>query len=720
MSESSPLLPSSTILSPHETAAWILDTTIRDAPVYNYETIPRTRKKRQRYLFFENTQIVRDSVVVLLVFLSLFELPSHCSAAKECIAPDGSNMYLSGVPYLKVWEQMSINAVFLAILGFFFIYDLLYFPHATLHVYHNSLGWVLGALVVDFFWVAFWSGYPPFRPAPFIRAILPLFYWHALREVTLGIGAVIAPFLDVVAFVIIFTLFFGWMVTIVFHDSNVADQYFGNLAVGLYSAFTSMTTADWPMQVMGILDANRIYALVFLAFIIIGVFLLLNVLLAVVYNAYTEHIEGVVEGKLKARLTNINIAYTVLTESSPVVTLDDIHQVFDELRKNKKMVDVSEEQVDLIFTAMDDNADSQISRGEFLDVVDLLQLQFVEEFEQISPVEQYLPRLYATQLWQTIARTARSKTFSYVLNAVMICNLVVIIFETTMDLRGHESPSFTAFFAWVECGFSLFYIVEILVRIACQGFDRYWKDYGNRFDCILTPVLLIGAGYVLLPGSKMDDDIVRYLVILRCLRLFQLLSDIPRFRRLTRVFAIMIPASVPLFSFFFLSLFVFAAAAVELFGGLIYAGNPALDPKLHPLVDAYVDSDFWVLNFNDIAAGWYTLFTSAIVGYLTEIVEVIASASSYGDLTRWYFIFNFVVNGLIVSNCVVAFVVDLFISVDEDPGDARIRALQDRYGSKRVNIMYKSMNSDQIFSTMFRGQLESGLGAVASADYHTT
>lgn len=693
-------------LSRHELAAWIIDETMRGAPIRDRASIPRTRQSRKAYLFFENTLFVRQLAALALVFLSFFETPSWCSAARHCAAPDNSDLFLSGLPYLNPGLQVTINAVLLAVLVFFLVFDALALPSAALHTEERQLFAVLALLVADCVWVALWRGYPPLRFAPYLRAVLPLFYFHALRECTMGISAVLLPFIDVVSIVALFVLIFGWLVTLLFHEVPEANRYFGDLTVGLYSAFTSITTADWPMQIMAVLDVSRASALLFLVFIVIGVFLLFNVMLAVVYNAYTGHIEELVIGKIMSRRESIGLAYDILTPGEGMVTLPDLKLMFDELRKNKSMSEYDNQRVDFVFTALDDDHDQNLSRVEFLDMVEVLQLKFIVELENISPVQRLMPQFYESDLWQNVAAYVRSQAFTYHICVVMIVNITVVLLETTMDLQNKDTPESVRFFALIECGFSLVYIVEMMLKVASQGFDRYWRDYGNRFDFAVTWLLLLGAGYVLYPYSENDPDIVRYLILLRCLRLFAVMSDMPRFRRLVQVFSILIPASVPLFSFFFLTLYVFSAAGVELFGGLVYASNPALDPDNNFLVDAYVSNDYWALNFNDMASGWYTLFSSVIVGYLTEMAEAIASASRFGNWTKWFFIFSFVVNSLIVSNCVVAFVVDLFIMEDEQDDTTFHADMEKRYGSKRVKVLQQKSSADQVYASMFRERVQ--------------
>lgn len=326
-------------LSRHALAAWIIDETLRGCPLPHDAALPRTTRTRAAYLFFENAASFRHAAVLGLVLLSFFELPAWCSATRGCVSPDGSDLFLSGIPYLPPVAQAALNAALLAILIFFVAYELHALRGAAMHSGQRALVVLLAALVADAVWVAAFSGYPPFRPAPYLRVALPLFYWTALRECTTSIAAVINPFIDIVVFVGIFIAVFGWVVTLLFHDAPPAQRYFGDLTRGLYAAFTSVTTADWPMQIMGALDVSRASALLFLACIIVGVFFLFNVLLAVVYNAYTGSIEDLVVAKLARRTESLGRAFDELVggeEGGGKCGLEDIRLMFDELRRNKQ------------------------------------------------------------------------------------------------------------------------------------------------------------------------------------------------------------------------------------------------------------------------------------------------------------------------------------------------------------------------------------------------
>lgn len=708
-------------LTRHELAAWIIEKTASGSPVSSRDSVPNDRTGRLAYLFFENSASLRQLAALILIFLSFVEMPSWCSANRACTAParPQADFHLSGVPYISGRAQMLLNAICLSILVFFVIFDFRHLSKAPFHSKPKLISFVIGALVLDFVYIAYFHGYPPFRFAPYFRALLPLLYWDSVRECTFAIFSVIPPFLNVFSVFAIFVTFVGWLVTLLLHDVPSVDPYFGDLGLGLYSTFTAVITGGWPAQITAIINVSHVFAPIVLLFVILGVFLLFNVLLAVVYNAYTDHMEELVVSKFAARRQSISIAYDVLVEETGRCTLPDVKLLFAELRKNKMCSQVDEQRVGLVFTALDDDSNEQLDREEFQDIVEVMQLKFVLEINSMTLMERCLPRVYSSEQWQAVCRYVRSQSYNYVMYGILLINIAVLIFETTADLRKTVTPKKEILFVSIEAVLAVLYMLDVATKIMCQGLKRYWQTSANRFDCISSSVLMFSTIYTLIPSSKIGHTVVRFLIMLRCLRLLEILADVPRYNRIIKVFATLIPASIPLFTFLFVSIYVFAAAGVECFGGLLFSNNPSIDPKLHPLVLGYIDGNYWVLNFNDMAAGWYSLFLAVLAGYLTDLTEVVASASVYGDWTKWFFVLSFVVNTLLVSNCVLAFVVDIFVMGEENQEDegADLADLQSRYGSKRVKIHHATASADRVYASMFKKRVQDVLENPVDSDH---
>lgn len=81
---------------------------------------------------------------------------------------------------------------------------------------------------------------------------------------------------------------------------------------------------------------------------------------------------------------------------------------------------------------------------------------------------------------QRAAAYARSEALTYHVCVAMVLNVAVVAYESSMDLRNKDTDASQHFFARIECAFSVVYILEMFLKLASYGPDRYWKDTGNR------------------------------------------------------------------------------------------------------------------------------------------------------------------------------------------------------------------------------------------------
>lgn len=230
-------------LNRYEICAWIVDETLRGNRV-TPSSLPRTREHRAKHLRFQHSLWLRQLCALVLVMLSFFETPAWCGRDAVCAitGADGqpANLYLSGLPQLSPFTASVIEAVALGVLVWYaYQQKSLLRAGSAAEANFPYLVLTLGLLVADCLFAILMPA-PPFRAAPMIRAFLPLFYWRSLADMASGCKAVLVPFADVTLFWVIFVVFFGWLFTLLFHDVDNADRYFGTLTTGIYSSFTSM------------------------------------------------------------------------------------------------------------------------------------------------------------------------------------------------------------------------------------------------------------------------------------------------------------------------------------------------------------------------------------------------------------------------------------------------------------------------------------------------
>ena len=91
----------------------------------------------------------------------------------------------------------------------------------------------------------------------------------------------------------------------------------------------------------------------------------------------------------------------------------------------------------------------------------------------------------------------------------------------------------------------------------------------------------------------------------------------------------------------------------QLFGGLVFDGNPALDGS------DYVDNNHSVYNHNDMWQAFITLFSTIVVTYITDFVSGYAAVSSWSLSLVYWISFTLIVN-YIVFNVFTSLMLDIF------------------------------------------------------------
>ena len=161
----------------------------------------------------------------------------------------------------------------------------------------------------------------------------------------------------------------------------------------------------------------------------------------------------------------------------------------------------------------------------------------------------------------------------------------------------------------------------------------------------------------------------------------------------------MLPASVGVMGIMYVAGGLWSTLGVQLFGGTVYDGNPALEGT------DYMEEGYDILNNNDYAMAFMSLFTFITAGPYHEFIE--AAEAAIPVVGYLYHVSFYIVGILIVKEgLIVAFIVDAFLSQFEDNRalceDENIASLdQSRAGEGFRIIASKRSSKDDIYRAMF-------------------
>uniref|UniRef100_A0A0D6R419 EF-hand domain-containing protein n=1 Tax=Araucaria cunninghamii TaxID=56994 RepID=A0A0D6R419_ARACU len=617
------------------------------------------------YFSYIKFDILWSLNLVALVLLNFFEVPLWCTGSSSNPCSDRKYYFLGDLPYLTAKQILIYEVVTLCILIVHTFFPISYTGYEIFwkNLLNISKVLFLVLLVVDLiFYALYITSGPiynlPFRIAPYIRVMFLVLNIRELRECIRTLAGMVQVYLDVLALLVLFLLFSSWVAYVMFEDTKQGKVIFTSYGETLYQMLVLFTTSNNPDVWLPAYESSRISCLFFVIYILFGVYFVTNLILAVVYDSFKKQLANQVAGMDDMRKKTLQTAFTLLdVNGRGFLDKQQCAQLFEELNKYRTLPKISKEDFDSIFYELDVSQDFQINKEEFSDLCESISLSFEKE-----PVPSWLesyPYYYHSAPCTCVREFVKSKTFDYIIIFMLLLNLITVVIETTLDIQNNSAQ-----FIWqkIEFCFGWLYVVEMALKIFSYGFDAYWRDGQNRFDFAITWIIVIGETltFVFPHGLPIlsNAEWIRYLLIARLLRLTRILIRIPRYRGIVATFFTLIPSLTPYIGIIFCVMCLYCSLGSQLFGGLVYAGNPKLEGT------SLLENEYLVFNFNDYPSGMVTLFNMMVMNNWQNWME------SYVKLTgsSWtliYFISYYMITVLLLVNLVVAFVLEAFFAQTE-------------------------------------------------------
>ena len=92
-------------------------------------------------------------------------------------------------------------------------------------------------------------------------------------------------------FLVVYIMYFAWMGQRIFAGTPEGVQYFGSFGDAFYHMLVLMTTSNFPDVMLPAYQTNRWLCLYFIAYLVFGLFLMMNLLLAVFYSNFKDRFE---------------------------------------------------------------------------------------------------------------------------------------------------------------------------------------------------------------------------------------------------------------------------------------------------------------------------------------------------------------------------------------------------------------------------------------------
>ncbi|KAG6553595.1 hypothetical protein Mapa_004509 [Marchantia paleacea] len=609
-----------------------------------------------------------------LILLTFFEVPLWCNGKFPEPCGSKAKYYLGDLPYLTREQSLIFEIIIFVILLVYTFFPILFMGKKLF--WSNALNSVKVVLLVilaidtllDLFYVTPTGPLSslPFRVAPYVRVILVASNLSEVRDSVKTLVQILPDFFDVAALLTLFLLFSSWLGYILFEDTVQGREVFSSFPATLYGMTILFTTSNNPDLWLPAYKQSRFASTFFILYILVGVYFVTNLVLAVVYDSFkgqlAEHLLKVEQQRNELLKTTFNL---LDEHKTGYLDVKQCSALFKELNNYRTLPKIDEEDMEAVFYALDDSGDFKINLEEFTDLCQAISLKF--DKQEIPQWLESFPRLYHSYTFEKLRHFVRSRFFEYIILGMLCLNLITVIIETTLDIENDKSQKF-----WqeVEFIFGWIYLFELALKVLVYGFQNYWRSGQNRFDFVITWVIVIGETLaVLLPNGLpwlTNTEWIRYLLIARLLRLVRVLMLVERYRVKVVTFINLIPNLLPYLGINFFLMCIYCTLGMQIFGGLVYEGNPKLEGT------SMLENDYLVHNFNDYASGMVTLFNVLVMGNWQIWME------TYGILSeQWwaitYFMSFYVLGILLILNLVVAFVLEAFFAEIEMNEESKSR-----------------------------------------------
>jgi len=592
-------------------------------------------------------------VLVMLVYLSLsfFEKPSWCrdnSFWFSCKVelPNGQQV---GVPWSNIPKlpQRVLHLVELVCLGF--ILAMVLFRHSFVQESKTSrlrkyllLAGCLAA-VADNIVVIVTQGRT--YVAQFIRPLVFVLFVRSVRECCKRIYESIKEAVSIAFLLAVQVVFFGYLGLVLFKGTAEGETYFSSLEDSFWNMLVLLTTSNFPDIMLPAYAQSRWYALFFIIYLILGLFFLMNLVLAVFYNNYRSEIERIAENFVAVRSNFLENAFLILDENQKgFIDSVTLYELLDGLSQD---LNIEKQQYLEVFELLDFHQNGVITREEFEQLFNVLNIVGIEKPQSPHFFMKNFPNCYREgNFFGKLRRVLESNYFEAAINIVSASNLLAELLD---DMFNYYLKTWWVYLQLVYLGI---YFSEMVLKILTFGPSVYFRQMLNVLDTLLN----ITCGVMLVVYFSQDGynnyEYMKYLTVLRLLRVLKLIGQVKEYSIIFRTFFSLLPIFGTLLGVMTVVFYLFNLLAIEVFGGLVYPENPLIysDPSI-PF--GYVHN-----NFNDFGSGLLTLFELLVVNNWWVTVQMLTKLTS--GYWKFYFITYYFLAVLIALNLMVAFVIDTF------------------------------------------------------------
>lgn len=416
---------------------------------------------------------------------------------------------------------------------------------------------------------------------------------------------------------------------------------------------------------------SRSSAIFFIAYLIISLYFLMNLMLAVVYETFTRIEKHKFRKLLLHRRSACDHAFKLLVSRTEPNRLAFRHfrGLMAFFRPNLSPLDCY-----LTFKTLDDTNNGYVTKQQFYRLYEVMDLRWsrIASPEPALVISRWSAAVIrwtgfeylvhalvaAGTIWQLHqAHTIRSTSaFSEICNQILQLNEQNTTNSTIECTRNTADYLFELQTSPVTITFVVLFAIECGIRVLALGIRRHLADPWNRFEFFVTSASVCGLAMAVF-GTPFT-----YVYVLRSVRLLRLFGLQRRYRDVMGTFMfILLRRFLSVLMVVLVVFYSFAILGVELFAGLPLQDcckNTELEPYFRSNLSGLPTGYYYLNNFDNLMVSYVTLFQLMVANNWHIIMGGYALVSS--EWSRLYFMVFYIIT-MVVITIVVAFVLEAFL-----------------------------------------------------------
>lgn len=266
------------------------------------------------------------------------------------------------------------------------------------------------------------------------------------------------------------------------------DNYFSDFFESFWDMYVLVTTANHPDIMMPAIAQHRHYAIFFICYLIINLYMFMSVFLAVVYNQFRCNLKNEVKESMERSQSHVTKAFEKICDSQGLVTKDRFSALI-----STTFPRFDKQYIEALWIVMNPDAKDAIAKESFMEILDILKLKYLDLSPRQTLLQTFLPNVYGSG-WSALAwyseilmlksvisdpsrfliRVVKHKQFRYLFDVAILINAICIAF----DAEGTERYFLTIF------------SLEIILKVLSVVISA---DSSNIFNLFLFSSMLLAA-----------------------------------------------------------------------------------------------------------------------------------------------------------------------------------------------------------------------------------